>query len=440
MAPKSSSRIKRPSARKGPPVENAHRASQALPASAFTFRSEPEAISKPGISKTEVDDDLFSFSTLTIGENKVSTPALTMTPAGTAPAPMKTSFLYTAPPISEHPFLGLPTEIHFKIFNHACLDEGRTGCALSAVSKLVRQNSSEFRYTSVALHRGSQVIAFRNAMVSAMTDIPAHLRTVRHLFINTRQREEFNIYMMEEDDPIAQEYWRNRNLLRRAITDIMRIIAQSLTSLTYYAGDSQHDSPDKSFYNLMSISCSFPLLRELTIRGTLAAESCVRPGEIFAPSLEFVDVDEETFSATYEGNVTGWIYKFLVVILNLCPHLSHLRMSQPVTSDLIDAFTKIMAHAEDLSKSHHRTIRCWWECRGVSTSGGSNAAVFQRMRGAGEKEVAYLREVLPGLTTTVMRYDSPWAEAQALKQNWLDRMIGRDGQWSLTPSNLIGST
>lgn len=91
----------------------------------------------------------------------------------------------------ENPFLGLPTEIHFRIFKFACLDDGRSGCALSAVCKLVRANSEEFRYSSIALYGEMQIMAFRDTLVMAMTHMPANRRAIRNLFVYGRPMENF---------------------------------------------------------------------------------------------------------------------------------------------------------------------------------------------------------------------------------------------------------
>ena len=47
--------------------------------------------------------------------------------------------------------LDLPPEILLRVFQLACLDSGRTGRALSAVSRDIRAISGEYRYQSLAV-------------------------------------------------------------------------------------------------------------------------------------------------------------------------------------------------------------------------------------------------------------------------------------------------
>jgi hypothetical protein len=54
----------------------------------------------------------------------------------------------------------LPSEIWYHIFAYACSDGGRTGCALAAVSRNIRDASAPTRYQSIALSGARQIRAF----------------------------------------------------------------------------------------------------------------------------------------------------------------------------------------------------------------------------------------------------------------------------------------
>ncbi|KAF7363634.1 hypothetical protein MSAN_01020600 [Mycena sanguinolenta] len=78
----------------------------------------------------------------------------------------------------------LPPEICAIIFDFACRD-GRTGLALSHVSRYIRNTSELARYTSIALVGRAQIIAF----AQFVEHIHLKLET-RYLFINGQESEE----------------------------------------------------------------------------------------------------------------------------------------------------------------------------------------------------------------------------------------------------------
>lgn len=71
-------------------------------------------------------------------------------------------------------------EILSHIFLLACTDGGSTGCALSMVSKYIRETSKPHKYHSVALHGQRQTKAF----ASVLAHTQSHHRRVVHLFLS----------------------------------------------------------------------------------------------------------------------------------------------------------------------------------------------------------------------------------------------------------------
>jgi hypothetical protein len=54
----------------------------------------------------------------------------------------------------------LPFDLLDRIFKFACTGNGRTGCALSAVSHYIRDASAPMRYHSIALQGAHQIRDF----------------------------------------------------------------------------------------------------------------------------------------------------------------------------------------------------------------------------------------------------------------------------------------
>jgi hypothetical protein len=101
--------------------------------------------------------------------------------------------------------LRLSSDLLGDIFRLACIDDGTTGCALSAVSQDIRDISSPFRYQAVALQGAHQICAFLALVVQlsspetapvpkfnlrtstkrkAVRKVMPPLMQVRHLFLS----------------------------------------------------------------------------------------------------------------------------------------------------------------------------------------------------------------------------------------------------------------
>jgi hypothetical protein len=76
----------------------------------------------------------------------------------------------------------VPAELWDNIFNHACVDGGRTGCALSLTSRRFRELSAGIRLRSVFI---SDLEGLK-LLLHALERLPEHERRVRFLFIAVR--------------------------------------------------------------------------------------------------------------------------------------------------------------------------------------------------------------------------------------------------------------
>lgn len=74
-----------------------------------------------------------------------------------------------------------PIEICHQIFRAACVDGGKTGIALSLVSRYVNQMSREVKYHSVTVIGLDQIMTF----AKVLKDLPPRYRVVRHLFLSS---------------------------------------------------------------------------------------------------------------------------------------------------------------------------------------------------------------------------------------------------------------
>lgn len=79
-----------------------------------------------------------------------------------------------------------PTEICHQIFRAACVDGGKTGMALSLVSRYINLVSREIKYHSVTVIGLDQIMMF----AKVLKDLPPKFRGVRHLFLSSIPQNE----------------------------------------------------------------------------------------------------------------------------------------------------------------------------------------------------------------------------------------------------------
>ncbi|KAI0331026.1 hypothetical protein GY45DRAFT_674611 [Cubamyces sp. BRFM 1775] len=158
----------------------------------------------------------------------------------------------------------VPVDIWRIIFAYACTDGGRTGIALSSVSKLIRALSASYRFHSVRLATtggiGKFLACYRAVMAAAAAE-EIDTPRVRHLLLSFLPRETDVIWLegavcfrdvhsFEE----VKDIWNRR--FTELTTDLLSLVAPHLETLTVL------QSPDIS---LPMVQCSLPVLRELTL-------------------------------------------------------------------------------------------------------------------------------------------------------------------------------
>jgi hypothetical protein len=83
----------------------------------------------------------------------------------------------------------LPVELWRDVFKHACVDGGRTGCALSLVSRRIRNLSAGIRLQSVCVIDLDRL----RSLLHILERLPEHDRRVRSLFIGAAQQNSLPI-------------------------------------------------------------------------------------------------------------------------------------------------------------------------------------------------------------------------------------------------------
>ncbi|OJT06098.1 hypothetical protein TRAPUB_3033 [Trametes pubescens] len=174
----------------------------------------------------------------------------------------------------------LPAELLLTIFTSACTDGGQTSCALSLVSKHIREVSRPLRFYSVALSgspRKLQLLVSRLQEERVALGPCGTAPRVRHLFIVTAGMEERMNELTALDPPSSPEQpliWTKYNNHAKAahshlcqpirmedrdhslslVDTLVRIVAADLETLTFLQGE--EDLP---------ADVTFPRLRELTV-------------------------------------------------------------------------------------------------------------------------------------------------------------------------------
>jgi len=263
----------------------------------------------------------------------------------------------------------LPVEIHRKIYAMACMDDGLTGCALSFVSRCVRETSAEFRWFSIAVAGGRQVQDLHRTLSS----VPADKRNIAHLYVSDTERPfgyRRPAFQLSERASSSDNGGSGSNLpnvtvtegiqshepsrqvstifnfeipnfkpraptpeqISRSIMELLMLLAPSLETLSLAlfrpkVFPSLPRRPNRWERGIVYINCSpprdkplldlsslsFPQLKELTLRGnhTLPHSSS------FAPHLRLLHLADESLTAGLEG----------CLAVNH-PQLTHLRISR----------------------------------------------------------------------------------------------------------------
>ncbi|KZT61186.1 hypothetical protein CALCODRAFT_491599 [Calocera cornea HHB12733] len=251
----------------------------------------------------------------------------------------------------------LPVEIHRKIYAMACMDDGSAGCALSLVSRAVRDVSADYRWFSIAVSGGRQA----HSLLKTLSALPAGERKVIHLYISdgdrpvrgprsprlvTMQAAEQALFGDDDDDdeldiraitalfrvfgqdstpPIGRSIMELLQLLSSTLETLFLLLLSLPPGLDPRLGSLLSDSPPQ-LRGLDLSRLSLPALTELTLRGVYGLPSSLT----FAPALKLLHIADEALRPGME--------KYLA--LNH-PELTHLRISR---------ILKIQEHRETITR------------------------------------------------------------------------------------------
>ncbi|KAI0081536.1 hypothetical protein K474DRAFT_1656318 [Panus rudis PR-1116 ss-1] len=149
-----------------------------------------------------------------------------------------------------------PPEIHDRIFYFACLNDAKTGVALSSVSHYVREVSSPHQWLSLSLLDYRRTMLFSHCLFRFVSGPPRRRRPIYHLFIT--------------DDPGLDEeasYARicSQRELSLCLSPIVQYAAPTLKTLTFYSSSTFRFMGSEPHLTLL-FGVHYPNLVELTLR------------------------------------------------------------------------------------------------------------------------------------------------------------------------------
>ncbi|KAI0088527.1 hypothetical protein BDY19DRAFT_993924 [Irpex rosettiformis] len=172
-----------------------------------------------------------------------------------------------------------PAEIHLAIFTLACTDGGRTGCALSLVSRHIHAASSPARFHTVALHDLPRMRLFLDMLERRSTP-----PRVSHLFLHEGRLEGWSFPGSGHSEMIAS---------------IISTIAPLLVTLS---GNIQHIS--RSYASVIPQGANLSRLRDLNLLpGALRHYSINDDGDIEGEAIDFPNFPSLRRLHTWHG---GW--------------------------------------------------------------------------------------------------------------------------------------
>lgn len=247
------------------------------------------------------------------------------------------SIMDKCPPEILHPIFALATRE----------DDGRTGCALSLVSRYIHDTSQSTRYQSVALQGHDKVVTF----VEVIYNKPPELRRVKNLFIDTKYDSSlmwgpglgvrvsaiYSKLRKQEDE--ANPSLRNRGGMRGPVTNAIAVVLHLVSQTLEFAHIVY------SFIRptlLPEIIGSAPSLRELVLYGEVPS---IRERQAASfPSLCHLHLAGHGSITVPQGHTTHWGTEAntMAVIGSAAPRLTHLRVSGVWARDLNRDLTKML--------------------------------------------------------------------------------------------------
>jgi len=219
----------------------------------------------------------------------------------------------------------VPVEICSEICAFACMDDGKTGRALSRVSSYIRETSKPYKLQSVSIIGHHQLLAFADLIER----IPPPECQVRWLFISAHPRN-----TASDPKALTPEYAR-RQQAYLAVARVLRVIASSVRLIHAFF----------VFYRPFSLlPVSLPHLEELALHGPIET------------SRE--DDEEANFQSLKHLHLTSFCSPSYIsrMLLKHTSALVDLRFSAPENSlSFIDELTDVLATADvSLPRNLHK--------------------------------------------------------------------------------------
>jgi hypothetical protein len=334
-----------------------------------------------------------------------------------------------------------PDELLEVILREACTDGGRAACALSLVSRRIRDVGAPFRYHNIALSGEAQLWAFRDhvdvlrAHGSSIPEVKAlFLQCLRHgasshTYLRTPAKTKFDttglvlrsrptshgassrlarptlrpLTAVNEDESFEQMYeWA------LPIVSLLSVLAPTLQSLALVI-----DCPRVTTL----VPVAFPLLEELTclfltnpipIRGYAMCQPQNRLDiDLKVPALRRLHLVDSTFSVR------------LGALRELPPTLTHLRLTGVTSTELEKSLTWLSTPGRG-----HPMPELW-------LPRGLHRILFSPRESPGIP-LKWLRAAKSGVDITeyvaIVQEATPYG-ARQIYDHWLGRLDGRDGSW-----------
>lgn len=208
-----------------------------------------------------------------------------------------------------------PPEIHGRIFDLACSDDGTTGRSLSSVSRWFRTVSSPYQWQSLVIYGQNQVYNFSQSLRDADKPTARYRRRIYHLFICDRAPR------MGSTPEADVQLLKHKN----AVHHILTYAAPTLDTLTYFSTVSFLNG---ATYIATVLGISYPDLTELTIRGrctpmqirSLTSALDITPTTL--PNLQRLHL-----ALPFHGFSYGNLDKTQALAHTIAPHITHFRLT-----------------------------------------------------------------------------------------------------------------
>lgn len=191
-----------------------------------------------------------------------------------------------------------PPEVCAQIYAFACCDDGRTGRALSLVSRLTNEISRPFKLQSVSVIGHNQLYAFADLVECT----PDHLRRIRYIFVSAHPRDTAVL-----PRAIAPEFQRRMEVFA-VFKRILEVIGPSVEIIHVFF---VFNRP------FVVLPIGLPKLEELVIHGSLEPSTTLLDKNLQFPALKHLWL-------TSSGSPSFLVQQ----VLPLLPVLKHLRISE----------------------------------------------------------------------------------------------------------------